>query len=224
MAEVIVSTLVLSFITLGVFMFTRDIGLISFVNTAKMNINADFRDLTNELMDNGRDATLGFVYESFYDEDLRTPPTGKTGASYRLRDDESGDFLLLVFYGQDTTPADTVAPPIERIVGYYRAVDTDEELGPVRRFDITYDPPMEGSASDPLEVEELIPDISDSEDHDTVVELARGLADQRLFFNYRNRSILVNGQIYHGNDAKRVTDTYNFTITPRGPTGNEQFR
>jgi len=51
---------------------------------------------------------------------------------------------------------------------------------------------------------------------DLVIELSRGLADERLFYNFWGRSVMVNGQIHHGNDAKRVTETYNFTISPRG--------
>ena len=48
------------------------------------------------------------------------------------------------------------------------------------------------------------------------MELARGLANESLFSNLRDLTIIVNGEIVHGNNAKRVTDTYNFTISPRG--------
>ena len=65
-------------------------------------------------------------------------------------------------------------------------------------------------------IESLIPAISTVGTHETIVELSEGLADGKLFYNFRERSIMVNGQIYHGNDYKRVTDTYNFTISPRG--------
>jgi len=37
-----------------------------------------------------------------------------------------------------------------------------------------------------------------------------------LFVNYLDRSIVVRAKILHGNRAKRVTNTYNFTVTPRG--------
>ena len=44
-----------------------------------------------------------------------------------------------------------------------------------------------------------------------------GLTTDSLFFeNFQNRSALVRTKILHGNQAKRVTNTYNFTITPRG--------
>lgn len=41
-------------------------------------------------------------------------------------------------------------------------------------------------------------------------------ADSDVFGNYMNRSVLVRAKILHGNQAKRVTNTYNFTVTPRG--------
>ena len=52
---------------------------------------------------------------------------------------------------------------------------------------------------------------------DMIVNDLRGLSDNGLLFvNYQNRSALVRAKILHGNQAKRVTNTYNFTITPRG--------
>jgi len=49
-----------------------------------------------------------------------------------------------------------------------------------------------------------------------VVQLSEGLADGRLFYNFKNRTVMINGKIIHGNQAKWVTDTYNFSISPRG--------
>lgn len=43
-----------------------------------------------------------------------------------------------------------------------------------------------------------------------------GLTGGYCFYNYENRSVIVRSKILHGNLAKRVTNTYNFTITPRG--------
>ncbi|MBA4138114.1 MAG: hypothetical protein C0518_12430 [Opitutus sp.] len=36
------------------------------------------------------------------------------------------------------------------------------------------------------------------------------------FQNFQNRSLIVRTKILHGSRAKRVTNTYNFTVTPRG--------
>ncbi|MCH2156975.1 MAG: hypothetical protein MK080_13380, partial [Opitutales bacterium] len=49
-----------------------------------------------------------------------------------------------------------------------------------------------------------------------IVTLARGLAGNFLFFNERDETVIVNGQIVHGNVARQVTDTYNFAVSPRG--------
>lgn len=37
-----------------------------------------------------------------------------------------------------------------------------------------------------------------------------------VFQNFQNRSVVMRAKIIHGSRAKRVTNTYNFTITPRG--------
>jgi hypothetical protein len=58
--------------------------------------------------------------------------------------------------------------------------------------------------------------LADFDRVEEVVELAKGLADNQLFSNFRERTIIVNGEIVHGSAAKRVTDTYNFTVSPRG--------
>ncbi len=145
-------------------------------------------------------------------------------ASYfRKRDGESGDFLLLISYGDDLAPYDSgsgtkypddidYTKPITKLVGYFRSVeDATAQTGPVRKF-VIY--PTGNNQYKP--VEELIPDPSQANGFPVVIELSKGLANQRLFYNYRDTSIMVNGQIIHGTSAKRVTDTYNFTISPRG--------
>jgi len=38
-----------------------------------------------------------------------------------------------------------------------------------------------------------------------------------LFYNFLDRSIMVRGEIIHrGAVGKRVTNTYNYTVSPRG--------
>ncbi len=45
----------------------------------------------------------------------------------------------------------------------------------------------------------------------------RGLGPSgACFVNFQNRSVVVRTKILHGSRAKRVTNTYNFTVTPRG--------
>jgi hypothetical protein len=50
-----------------------------------------------------------------------------------------------------------------------------------------------------------------------VIELSKGLSNGKLFYNYYDRSIMVRGEIIHrGTATRRATNTYNFTVTPRG--------
>ena len=209
--ELMIVTLVLSLLMAGLVGFINQSSKMMFTSDAKLRINADIRNITNEMTDNARDANHFTVYDSFYD-DFRNPPQGVAHESYRIRDGQSGDLLVLIFYGTDPNPADNVPPSIEKLVGYYRSIhDVASNSGPVRKF--TRNVPV---AEQSLKVEQIVPAIAQENTFTQVIELSRGLANGKLFYNFRDRSIMINGQIYHGNAAKRVTDTYNFTISPRG--------
>ncbi len=211
--ELLITMTVMGLVMLGLTRFYMDSTLLMFTTGGKLRINANIRELTNEMTDNARDANHFTLYEDFYGT-FRHPPVGNTYEDYRKHDGESGDLLVLIFYGTDPNPADTTPAPIVRLVGYYRSIDETAETtntGPVRKFDMTVP-----ASSQNLKVEQLIPSVSFEPIFQEVIELSRGLANGRLFYNFRDRSIMVNGQIYHGNVAKRVTDTYNFTISPRG--------
>lgn len=194
----VVIALAIAMVTIGgVMSFYIQFYKVSFIHEQKNQINRDMRQLTGELTKAGRQANDHFIYKSIATEDRDT-------ANDRQLTDSSGDFLLFT-YKENSTESE-----ISKIVGYFRESTADEELGPVRRFEREFSP-----ASD-LPMEELIPAPEDLKDSPTVIELSKGLTDGRLFYNYLGRSIIVNGQIYHGNAAKRVTETYNFTISPRG--------
>lgn len=211
LTELMITLTIFGMVMAGIGSFFFQTNMMLFTNTAKLQINRDIRSITNEMTDNARNANHFTLYDSFYD-DFRNPTAPTTGADYRQRDAEAGDLVVFIFYGVDPAPWDTTPPPIERLVGYYRSIDDPvANTGPIRKFDIAIPVADQNDA-----VEDLIPAISTVGTHETIVELSEGLANERLFYNFRERSIMVNGQIYHGNDAKRVTDTYNFTISPRG--------
>ncbi len=208
LTELLVTMTILGLVMAGLTSFYYQSTVMMFTSDQKLKINADVRNITNELTDNARDANHFTMYDDFYDSFRTQAPY----ADWRKRDGESGDVLVLIYYGDDPNPLDTVPPPIVKLIGYYRSIDNQaENTGPVRRFD--YNVPV---AQQLLKVEQLVPDSTQESTFSQVIELSRGLADGKLFYNFRDRSIMVNGQIYHGNDAKRVTDTYNFTISPRG--------
>lgn len=186
--------------TLGFFITNYKIG---FVNQERNRINADMRKFTGQLIRDGREANYFVLYKS-----IRSG--SRDEIEDRQLDGEAGDFLVFV----TTEETSSIMQPvrIKGFVAYYRSTETDEEdeLSPVRRYEKTFLTSQNGP------VEELLPDQMDLIEADEVIELSRGLADGRLFYNFWGRSVMVNGQIHHGNEAKRVTETYNFTISPRG--------
>jgi len=175
--------------------FTQSLGIFSF-DTGKLRVNRDIRAFTNEMTDNATYANYFEIYQSFAD---RSTPRN---------DGYSGDFLVLVY----KDPADLTKT--ERLVGYYRApADAEDPAGegPVRKFDVTFTP----SSAAPLA--DLLPAPESAADHDEVIALSRGLSDGRLFYNFYDRSIMIRGEIIHpGTTTRRATNTYNFTVTPRG--------
>ena len=186
--------------TLGLFSTNYQIG---FVNQERNRINADIRRFTGLLIRDGREANYFMIYKSIFDE-FRDDVTD------RQLDGDSGD--LLVFVQTESTENVTKPTLIKGIIAYYRASDADDPYGlaPVRRYEKTFD-----HASDQT-LENVLPDLEEFLNGDEVIELSRGLADGRLFYNFWGRSVMINGQIHHGNEAKRVTETYNFTVSPRG--------
>src|SRR5690606_6780835 len=136
-----------------------------------------------------------------------TPVSVTVDAS--LNDGLSGDMLVLVYTDVDSPSK------INRLVGYYRDADDEDSEGPVRTFDIAINP----SSTAPIWT--LLPPVNSRGNWPEVIEISKGLADGKLFYNFRDRSVMVKGQIIHrGGIGKtryeRATNTYNFTVAPRG--------
>jgi hypothetical protein len=176
-------------------LLTRSTSLFHY-DSGKLRVNNDIRSFTSEMSDNATYSNHFLVYPSFAD---RTAP---------VNDGLSGDFLVLVY----RDPADQAR--IERLVGYYRAPAdalNPASEGPVRKFDLRFNP------SSTQAVAALLPAVTTSTGHPEVVELSRGLSNGRLFYNFLDRSIMVKGEIIHrGSLERRATNTYNFTVSPRG--------
>lgn len=205
LSEVLISMAILGFVTVG------SVGVFSqahhalFVSTEKTKINRDMRQFTGELTEIARSSNHFFIYESFADSD-------REDLTDQRRSGQSGDFLVLVYQRPYPTPSDPVM--ITRLVGYFRAPGQDNR-GPVRRFDIQYSTANYKDASTTA-IESILPDESTMATHPRVMEVTEGLADGMLFYNFESRSIMIKGQIFHGNAYKRISDTYNFTVSPRG--------
>jgi len=191
MIEVLVSVLIFSLVVAGIMRFFIQGWNFASYNTGKLGVNSDVRDFTTELSENATFANFFIVYNSFTD---RT----------ELNDAFSGDFLVLVY--RDPNDRDKT----ERLVGYYRSALPNTE-GPVRKFDIAFSP------SSDAEIPTLLPATSTIDSHGEVIEISKGLANGQLFYNFFDRSVMVRGEILHyGSTSKRATNTYNFTVSPRG--------
>lgn len=215
LVEVLIAMTLTGMVLVAVAQMTIGIGRMNFDSVAKLLINRDVRAFTNQLSQAGRSAREYRVYDSM--ENLVERQSG-----------QSGDLLVLVW--ADPLPLDD--PNIGSAQEYYyRSViifartidDFTSNIGPVIRLERTFLPA--GTSDAVLSTTTTIQDITRGMLDGTapnvsrreVLELTRGLADSRLFFHGRTgRSIVINGEIFHNNRAREVTNTYNFTITPRG--------
>lgn len=203
--EIMLSMTIMCFVFAGLYSFLTDTTLLHFVSSEKLEINRDIRMFTQHMSEYARASNHFFIYKSFNTSDRNEP-------SDRVRDGNTGDFLLLVYQ----RPHPTLKDPehIVRLVGYFRKADSNGE-GPVYRFEINYPPSQYKSTAD-YTPEALIAGLSPNGNYEEVIELSRGMANGQLFYNFFDRSIMVKAEIIHGHSAKRVTDTYNFTVSPRG--------
>jgi hypothetical protein len=99
--------------------------------------------------------------------------------------------------------------------------DTDDSRGSGSTWTTPWGLTLPVSLTGGTSVESLLPAATlawaTHSSHHIVVNDLTGLSAGGLaFINFQNRSVLVRLKILHGNQAKRVTNTYNFTVTPRG--------
>lgn len=191
LVELIVTTAVFTITMGGILSYLLSSSNFASYNEGKLLVNRDIRKFTSELSDYATYSNYFKIYDTFRDRN-------------EMNDGQSGDFLVLGFI-------DTKDPSkTKTLIGFYRSA-TDSEEGPVQKFTLEFEP----SSEEPLE--KLLPSVSSAGSHTEVIELSRGLSDGKLFYNFFDRSITVQGEILHrGNNFKRATNTYNFTVSPRG--------
>jgi len=211
LVEILIGMGILGLLTVGLLTFFIQSSTSFFVTEQKLKVNNDIRKFTSEMADHAREANHYIIYSTYAAVD-------RDSEEDRKRDGESGDFMVLIFYDNPVGTAPLISRPIRRVVGYYRAssnpLDPSSE-GPVRKFDSDLDA---WGVTFPIDqpIEKVLPSAAQVANFKRVIELSKGLANQRLFYNFHNRSIMVKGEILHGNAVKRVSNTYNFTISPRG--------
>lgn len=171
---------------------------------------------------------------------------GLINAADRMQSAQSGDFLVLIYYqdpffdtrfydsdpnNQPTLGSSTV---VSRIVAYWLApnrdysgetalyrLDTDKAKGAGTTWTTAWGATFPATLSSTVTVESLLPAATQSAATsasyaDIILNNLQGLSSNLNFVNYQSRSVLVRSRILHGNQAKRVTNTYNFTVSPRG--------
>jgi hypothetical protein len=216
LVEVMVAAAIASLLGVALMSMTLSVGRIHFDSAAKLSINKDVRSFTNELSRSTRGARDFRIYASA--NELTERDSGL-----------AGDMLVLLWAQpesiEDATMGTTQEYYYEKIIIFARIVeDEDANVGPVIRYERDFALPsgtVPGTAASDNTIADLTVSVIGNKDGLTkerrVIELTRGLADERLFFHSRlGGSITVNGELYHGNDARRVTNTFNFTIAPRG--------
>jgi hypothetical protein len=175
-------------------------------DSGKLLVNRDMRQFTAEMADNATYANYFVIYPSFTERSVTS--NGVTSDMKRYAG-ESGNMLVLVFLDM------TDSTKISRIVGYYRDPNENNGEAPVRKFDRTLSPSVTA------DVWTLIPATSTAQTNEEVIELSKNLGTQELFYNFYGRSVLVKCEIIHRtgtgkNRYERATNTYNFTVSPRG--------
>lgn len=272
LTEVIVTMALFSLVMAGAIPFFISNLKYQFVGEQKLLINNDIRRITNELVENAREANSFVIYQSFYNQtnyggvSLTRDANGNGSVTWadRLLDGQAGDFLVLIYYRDayvdsrffDGTPDNAPTPltngQVTRIVGYYVApnrtisgeyalysFDSDKSKGVAATWTTPWGATFPATLSSLVPqptgtttIEALLPAANSTwaqaNAHRIVINDLNGLAMFPVtansvttnagfsFLNFKNRSVIVRTKILHGNQAKRVTNTYNFTVTPRG--------
>ncbi len=189
----IVTTLAIFGLSIGAIMSMFIHGLKSqALGNAKVMINRDIRSFTNDMIDAANLASYFIIYNAFDD---RT----------EVGDGSTGDFLVFVSL-DETNPS-----LIDKVVGFYRSAPALNQEGPVLTFETN------DNLNSAQTVENLIPLASTMGNHQEVVEISRGLSNQRLFYNFNRIAIMIRGEIRReGTVEIDPVNTYNFTIAARG--------
>ena len=219
LTEIMVTLCILSFVTIGVLRFGLQALTTYSYEAGRLLVNKDIRDFTTEMAFNSVASNYFRIYPDFQHRDTA------------VTDGYSGDFLVLIF--ADTLATDSSDGSIKagttvitQLIGYYRDPDDPTDptsTGPVRKFD-TGAPgsahaiaAADGAQTITWLVNKYAPTTT-SKTNSIIIQLAQGLSDGNLFYDYYDRSIMIRGQIVeHGSKGGRAAvNTYNFTVSPRG--------
>ena len=171
----------------------------------KSMITNDFRQFTMRASQDAINASQAYLYPSFDVNDC-------DDKGDRRALDLSGDCLVLV----TTEPSPTINSQryYREIVVYNRESATDNDERPVFRRQLRFTT-LTIPTTTPVETV-LSNQRSNFEEPQTVLQLSRGLSENQLFLRATDETFIINGEIIHGKNAQRITNTYNLTISTRG--------
>jgi len=210
MSELMVGLAVMSLTMAGIVAFTFQALNVYAYDSGRLLVNHDIRKFTGDMITDAVYANYFQIYPSF------------TSRAVPQSDGQTGDFLLLVTTTIDSSGNTTIA----RLVGYYRDA-TSTTTGPVRKFVATPSPapvigPTTNTGLNPpvytmSDLLDAYAPTSASASNGIIIQLAQGLSNGNMFYNYYSRSIMIRGQINEqGSMVRRAVNTYNFTVSPRG--------
>jgi len=210
MAELMVALAVLGLTMSGVVAFTFQALNVFAYDSGRLLVNHDIRKFTGDMITDAVYANYFQIYPSF------------TNRAAPQADGLTGDFLLLVSTTVDSGGNTTV----ETLVGYYRDATTTT-AGPVRKFSATPSPqPVIGAATNTAlnppvytmsDLLDAYAPTSASASNGIIIQLAQGLSNGNMFYNFKDHSVMIRGQINEqGQMLRRAVNTYNFTVSPRG--------
>ena len=184
----------------------------TYVATSKFDVNNEMRKTNNQIISEAREADAFILYDNFRGAwidgnfvDFRQKTYSGQG---RLKDGQTGKFLLFLYYEVDDNPYDSDLPDLERMFGIYLDASEAETVGEVKMF-------VKDDIDNSLTLEENIPSTSSSSEHEVLIDEMTGLIDGDIFYNFGGTAVVINGMIARKNGAISETNTYNFTITPR---------
>ncbi len=244
LVEILVSTTMFAMVSAGILGVFIQVLSVYHYDIGKLLVNKDLRKFTGEMTENATYANYFRIFPSYSNlsrsvdtlVDPNDPDQGftTTMTDTSLTDGYSGDCMVLVY----KDPADD--RKISRLIIYFRVPGTSTPTpaaggksfnrGAVRKIDLPITP------SSLLPVFRLIPEIGNPTSYPIVLESVGVLSPTLvqvpasnpavfqswgLFYNFYNRSIILKGELIHTGSQINVknataTNTYNFTVSPRG--------
>jgi len=204
--EVMMALAISGLVFMGLFQFTYQTSRILFDSTGRLDANRDVRKFTQQISVDARAANAFLAYSSFESQD-------RNANTDRLQAGLAGNFILFSF--QEPWPNADSPVCITKLIGYFFRPDESTGQGEVCRFVINY-PSSAYPSTLTNTVEGLISGLSYNGTYDHVWPMAKEINNAPLFYNFNNTSIIVRAELYRGQNNRRVTNTYNFVISPRG--------